>query len=182
MRLLWIGGVLSVVIISTGCSGLVTIYRGSTDAAEVSKEINRVEVPASDRSELRRLADEIRLFLGTPYRWGGTTLEGVDCSGLVQTIYKRVYGISLPRTTRQQYEIGVPLKGSRLRLGDLVFFRLSRRGGVSHVGIYLGEGKFVHASSTRGVLISDLQQKYYRQHFAGARRVLRVQHKRVSDE
>lgn len=164
------------------CSGLVSVYRGPDTGEDIGKQITRVEVQEVERPRLERLASEIRAFLGTPYHWGGTSVRGVDCSGLVQTVFQRVYGVSLPRTTEELYQSGVQLHETPLRLGDLVFFSNGHRREVSHVGIYLGEGKFVHASTSRGVLVSDLRERYYRRHFAGARRVLNFASEEPSDE
>jgi cell wall-associated NlpC family hydrolase len=85
----------------------------------------------------------------------------------------RAYGIALPRTSRAMSRIGQPVSKGQLRFGDLVFFNTNGRG-VSHVGMYIGNGQFVHASTwRRGVLVSSLNERYYRQRFAGARRILR---------
>jgi lipoprotein Spr len=106
-------------------------------------------------------------LLGCPYRWGGTTPEAFDCSGFVRYIYSEL-GVKLPRTARQQFKVGVKVTGAALRAGDLVFFDMMK-GYVSHVGMYLGGGKFIHASTPRtGVRIDPL--KKYAKHIVGARR------------
>ena len=110
-------------------------------------------------------------LLGTPYVWGGTTPNGFDCSGFVQYVFKQS-GISLPRTTTEQYKIGTYVSKSNLQPGDLVFLQNTYREGISHVGIYIGSGKMIHASSSKGVVTSDLSTSYYTQHYYGARRVL----------
>ena len=92
-----------------------------------------------------RVTYNARKMLNIPYLWGGTTLKGFDCSGLVQYIYKRE-GIKIPRTAAQQYKALRKVKRSTIAKGDLVFFHMSRRGRyVDHVGIYIGNGKFIHA-------------------------------------
>ncbi len=108
--------------------------------------------------------------LGTPYRFGGANPRGFDCSGLVQHVF-RSHGLSLPRTVADQARVGRPTR--RLLPGDLVFFRLSGQG-PSHVGIYVGGERFVHASSGRqAVAVDDLAtNSYFRARYAGARRVL----------
>jgi cell wall-associated NlpC family hydrolase len=174
--------VLLLAVLSVGCAGTGTFDRGLDNVSDATAEISRVEVRAEDRPLIERLAAEIKAFLGAPYRWGGVTEEGVDCSGLVQTVFRRVYGLSLPRTTRDLYRTGIRLRGDPLRLGDLLFFRPPGKRNVSHVGIYLGQGKFVHASTSRGVVISSLQEKYYQKHFLGARRVLNEQAVRAIDD
>jgi cell wall-associated NlpC family hydrolase len=116
----------------------------------------------------------IRSYLGVPYKWGGTTRGGMDCSALTRAVYREAYGVELPRTSRQMYGLGkrVPAPG-QLRAGDLVFFRIDTSGpGVSHVGIYVGDGQFAHASSSRGGVIDPLSSPYFDRRYAGARRVL----------
>jgi cell wall-associated NlpC family hydrolase len=107
-------------------------------------------------------------FLGVPYVFGGTTSSGFDCSGFVQHVFA-LLGMSLPRTADAQYDFGHPAIGGP-RLGDLVFF--DTYGGVSHVGIYLGHGKFVHASSSHGVEVSHLSESYWAARYVGAKRLI----------
>lgn len=114
-----------------------------------------------------QLCDLSKTYLGTPYRWGGTTPKAFDCSGFVRYVYSQL-GISLPRTARQQYKTGTKIAGNSLKAGDLVFFDIMK-GYVSHVGMYLGNGTFIHASTPRtGVRIDALQK--YAKHIVGARR------------
>lgn len=107
-------------------------------------------------------------FLGVPYVFGGTTSSGFDCSGFVQHVFAML-GMSLPRTADLQYDVGRPTTGGP-RAGDLVFF--DTYGGVSHVGIYLGQGKFVHASSSHGVMVSHLSDSYWAARYVGAKRLI----------
>jgi cell wall-associated NlpC family hydrolase len=110
-------------------------------------------------------------YLGVPYRWGGTTTAGLDCSGLVQLVYSR-YLANMPRTTYDQWTLGVAVDRADLEAGELVFFNTDGSG-ASHVGIYIGDGQFVHsASSARRVVIDRLDAPYYLAHYIGARRVL----------
>lgn len=109
-------------------------------------------------------------WYGTRYQFGGSSLSGVDCSGFVQQLCAAVFHSELPRTSRAQYQFCHPIEASELREGDLVFFNTS--GGVSHVGLYLQNNKFVHASTSSGVMISDLQEAYYRQRWIGAGRIV----------
>ncbi|MBU8975141.1 C40 family peptidase [Lysobacter sp. MMG2] len=113
-------------------------------------------------------------LVGTPYRYGGNTPEsGFDCSGLVNYVYRDTLALSLPRTSRDLAAFqGPKIVPDRLAAGDLVFFGQS--GNVSHVGIYVGEGRFVHAPSTGGtVRLDHLDGSYWRDHYTGAKRVLR---------
>jgi hypothetical protein len=115
--------------------------------------------------ELFRAIDE---WYGTRYRLGGTTKDGIDCSALMQTLFSTLYKISLPRTAREQYDASRRISRAELKEGDLIFFNTI--GGVSHVGMYLQNNKFVHASSG-GVTISDLYEDYWMKKFIGAGRV-----------
>ncbi len=116
------------------------------------------------------LVNKARSHIGTPYTYGGTTTSGFDCSGYTQHVFKQV-GISIPRTTDQQFAMGAPVAKSDLKTGDLVFFNTSGSG-VSHDGIYIGSGKFIHSSSSKGVMISELNDPaYWGSRYIGARRV-----------
>ena len=106
----------------------------------------------------------------TRYRFGGTTKKGVDCSSFTLQLFRDVYHISLPRTARQQYEISIKVNEEEMQEGDLVFF--NTRGGISHVGVYLVNGYFVHASSSRGVVVSNIREPYFSKRFLGARRIV----------
>ena len=107
--------------------------------------------------------------IGTPYRYGGSGPDAFDCSGLVAYAYQRA-GVAVPRTAAQQYALARPVPRAELRPGDLVFFRLSGRE-VSHVGIYAGDGKFVHAPQAGGqVRTASLDDEWYRERYAGAGR------------
>lgn len=112
-------------------------------------------------------------MLGVKYRYGGTSpARGFDCSGLVQYSHKAA-GINIPRTTGLQYQAVKQISHRNLKAGDLVFFKTSASGDVSHVGIYLGKNKFIHApSSGKHVKISSMDEKYWRKRFTAAGRIL----------
>lgn len=107
---------------------------------------------------------------GVKYRYGGSSKRGVDCSALIQKAYKQSYDISLPRTTTQQAKVGKTVKKSQLKTGDLVFFKTGKKS--KHVGIYMENGKFFHASTKKGVTISRLDNVYFSRHYWKSVRVL----------
>ncbi len=126
--------------------------------------------PAASNAVLMRALG----LVGTPYRYGGNTPEsGFDCSGLVTYVYRDMLALNLPRTSRELAAVqGPKIDPQRLAAGDLVFF--GDPGNVWHVGIYVGEGRFVHAPSTGGtVRLDHLDGSYWRNHYTGAKRVLR---------
>ncbi|WP_051901773.1 NlpC/P60 family protein [Photobacterium sanctipauli] len=110
-----------------------------------------------------------RQWKGTPYRLGGTTRSGIDCSAFVQVGYADVHNLHLPRTTSQQAKLGKWVALNDVQEGDLVFFKTGRN--LRHVGIYVGESQFLHASTSQGVMISSLKNPYWRSVYWQARRV-----------
>jgi lipoprotein Spr len=125
-----------------------------------------MEVELLENDALLAHVDE---WYGTRYRLGGSSKSGIDCSAFVQAIYLSAFGVSLPRTAREQYSLSRIISSTELKEGDLVFFNTT--GGISHVGIYLQNNKFVHASSSYGVIISDMFDPYYVKRFKGAGRI-----------
>ena len=118
-----------------------------------------------------KIVDAAKQCLGVPYVWGGASMRGFDCSGLVYYVLKNL-GYSPNRTATTQYNMGTYVAKSDLKPGDLVFFEGTYAAGISHVGIYVGEGKFIHAPSTGDVVkYSDLSSGYYANHYYGARRI-----------
>ncbi|RYY57006.1 MAG: hypothetical protein EOO09_04220 [Chitinophagaceae bacterium] len=116
-----------------------------------------------------KLIESVDEWYGTRYRMGGTGKTGVDCSAFVQAVCLTTYALALPRTAREQYRTCEKISTTELKEGDLVFFNTT--GGVSHVGIYLRNNKFAHASSSQGVTVSDLFDPYYLKRFIGAGRL-----------
>ena len=116
------------------------------------------------------LLENVDEWYGVRYRTGGNTKTGVDCSGFTVAVYAAVYGIALPRVSREQYRISRKISTTELQEGDLVFFN-TRGSGVSHVGVYLGNNKFIHASVSRGVMVNDIFETYYLQRYIGAGRI-----------
>jgi len=116
-----------------------------------------------------KMFDFIDDWYGTPYRLGGTTKKGVDCSAFSQFLFASVYGLSIPRTAREQYNLTNRISRTELKEGDLIFF--NTHGGISHVGVYLQNNKFVHASTSGGVMISDIFDEYWVRRFVGVGRL-----------
>lgn len=114
----------------------------------------------------------IKQWEGVPYLYGGTTKLGIDCSAFVQRLYEKVYQTELVRTANQQFSSSLYIKDwTKLNEGDLVFFKI-RSSSISHVGVYLGEGKFVHASRTKGVMVSNLQESYWHKYYVGGGKII----------
>lgn len=125
-------------------------------------------ITEKDRELMVRVA---KSFLGLRYTRVGTSINGLDCSAFVQRVFK-VFGIEMPRTTREQYKIGYAVSRDSLCQGDLVFFKRGPSGQPAHVGIYIGHNQFIHTSLKRGrVVIDNLQNRYFSSHFVGARRI-----------
>ena len=146
---------------------VVTLDLGSINAKTFG--LTGFEVPAF---EVQEMLDTALSYLGVPYRLGGASPRtGFDCSGLVSHVFRQTFGLSLPRTAREIARNGAAVARGELLPGDLVFF--NTRGFLnSHVGIYLGDSKFVHAPNARGrVRIDDMDNTYYRTRFNGARRM-----------
>ncbi|OQW91975.1 MAG: hypothetical protein BWK79_15685 [Beggiatoa sp. IS2] len=133
---------------------------------------NKTDKPVVNR-QVETVLSKARRFIGTPYRRGGTSPRGFDCSGLVYYTLKQT-GISVPRSAHDQYLHSTPIKQTELRPGDLVFFKTNRRTSrITHVGIYLGDDRFIHArSGGRKVDITSLSDGYYSTRFVRGGRIL----------
>ena len=138
----------------------------SADGIAGRNTFNALGVYNVDNTSLIKYA---KTLIGIPYKWGGTTKSGFDCSGFIYYAFQKSQGITLPRTTSLLYK-NTGLKVSSPSKGDLVFFDTSSgRTGVSHVGIYIGSNKFIHASSSKGVTITDMDNSYWAPRYLGAK-------------
>ena len=151
----------------------------SPSVAEKGKGKEAVEEPLSkwSSSEERTLfVKVVKNFLGVPYRLGGSTLRGIDCSAFVKKIYE-IFNVSLPRTTREQFRMGKSVPKEDLEEGDLVFFNTNtRRANTTHVGIYIGNKEFVHASSqNQEVKVDNLDMPYFNKRFLRGVRIKEVE-------
>ncbi len=119
----------------------------------------------------QKMMDAILAWIGTPYEYGGEMRSGIDCSAFTREIFKTSASVDLPRTTEEQAKLGNPVEKEKLKFGDLIFFNTSGQN-PSHVGIYIGDDMFAHASVTSGVTLSSLYSSYYKKRYTEARRVL----------
>ena len=137
---------------------------------EVSKS-HPTEIPTLQSFHIEKdLKKTLNQWLGAPYKYGGNSKKGVDCSGFVCAVYLEVYNTKLPRTSKDMYIFSEHIKLKDLREGDLIFFNYTGKG-VSHVGIYLENNKFIHASTTKGVIVGDLNNEFTRKKIVGTGRV-----------
>lgn len=145
----------------------------SKSAAKTAKRTttstSRGSAPATT-SKAAAVINTAKSYIGVPYVWGGMSPSGFDCSGFTQYVLKK-HGITIPRVTSDQFNAGVSVSKANLRVGDLVFFT-TYKPGPSHVGFYIGNGNFIHASSSKGVTISSLSNVYFADKYIGARRVI----------
>ena len=158
---------IKLIFISLALAGCSTAsYKKSVDAAHYT---SRLEA-SNNRTEITtKLMAQYEEWRGVPYSHGGLSKRGVDCSGLVYLTYRDKFGIDLPRSTEQQSRLGIQISPREMRAGDLVFF--SSLFVDTHVGIYLGKDNFLHASTSRGVIISSMNNVYWRDKFRKAQRL-----------
>ncbi|MCX7956374.1 MAG: C40 family peptidase [Endomicrobia bacterium] len=150
-----------------------------------SKYVDKDTINYYEDETIRKIINYALELYTLPYRWGGTNLEkGIDCSFFVKYVYSKI-GINLPRTSREQFKIGVSVEKKDLKVGDLVFFKktkykkiknkLKKYEYINHVGIYLKDNEFIHAArGAKQVTISSLLEPYFEKHYAGAKRVLDI--------
>jgi hypothetical protein len=164
----------------SGCAIILLIMLGacSNTAPVASKSVPLQTEPKKKSIDATLVEDlpsvllrnEFDIWEGTPYRFGGANKQGIDCSALIQKIYLSSFNLKLPRTTARQSRQGYPIQKSKLKVGDLVFFKTSLT--ENHVGIFVGDGQFLHASSSQGVMISALNNSYWRSKYWQSRRIL----------
>jgi len=152
-----------IVLISAliGCSS-------SPDIRSVAVAKDKVSLNNS-RAVKHKLYQQHNEWLGVDYEMGGLGKDGIDCSGFVYRTFRQKLGINIPRSTEQQIKLGTKVSKNKLRAGDLVFFKTATK--VRHVGIYLENNKFLHASTSKGVMISKLDNVYWKQKFWQAKRL-----------
>ena len=147
------------------------LFAGDINRLIASQPVTATTAEPASGGRVQTVLKRALALLGTPYRWGGTSTNGFDCSGMVGYVFKTALGIELPRVSREMASSGTPVERSALTPGDLVFFGVHGRR-VDHVGIYVGEGRFVHAPSTgKDVMVSSLETGYWSGKYMQARRV-----------
>lgn len=149
-------------LLSLACMALLLSACGATQAAREYPESRTTSLSVNDPTS-RSLYHHFQEWKDVPYRYGGLSKNGIDCSGFVYITYLSRFGIQLPRSTELLSRIGTPIRRDDLKPGDLVFFITGRN--VRHVGIYVENGKFIHASKTSGVTLSSLENPYWAQHY-----------------
>ncbi len=161
------------IIMMTVCYGCSSHKSNVHPQPVVKRHVEKhVDMNVSSAPHGHLLLKEAEKWLGTPYKYGGTTRnEGVDCSGLVMSLYNDALSIKLPRNSAAQAEFCNAIDRDKLEVGDLVFFAPRQSGRVNHVGMYIGNGNMIHASGSRGVMISSLSEAYFVKNFYGCGRV-----------
>lgn len=146
-----------------------TVNTSTTINSLQYKYASLLDVPPADitNTSLMQLVDD---WCGVPYSIGGSTMDGIDCSAFSKMLLDSVYGEEIPRTAQEQYDCCKHIKKDKLKEGDLVFFHTMRGSYITHVGVYLQNNKFIHASS-HGVMISDLNDDYWRKTYRASGRV-----------
>ena len=153
------------------CTSAVRFSAANKRVSTVADPVSAKAVKTSEKTE-GHLWQEAATWLGTPYRYGGTDRAGIDCSGLAGYLFREVYGVDLPRTVSAMLKEGRGVGGKNYQEGDLLFFKNSRTGPADHVGVYLGDQQFIHASTSAGVIIDRLDDDFYRKRLITARRYL----------
>lgn len=192
-------GAFSISLVLSGITGCSASGSGDEYSVKTNKKTKKTEEVASltgiqkksliEQSNLETLTNIVSEYsntsvdrdavmiriielINTPYLWGGTTTNGIDCSAFCQRVMKFALGIDIPRTSIMQSSVGDPVDRENLQFGDLVFFN-TMGSRISHVGIYLGESVFAHSSSSGGVKTSSLNEDYYNAKYVSARRVIK---------
>ncbi|OGU60226.1 MAG: hypothetical protein A2V66_13100 [Ignavibacteria bacterium RBG_13_36_8] len=141
------------------------------DAEELIKKYDKVKNLSAALTPREKVLFEIIHFIDTPYKYGGESEQGIDCSAFTQQVFQNTLNVNLPRSASEQFKIGEEVSNkSSLKFGDLVFFDTRKGSYPGHVGIYIGEDMFAHASRSQGVIVSSLKSSYYSNRFIGARR------------
>ena len=162
--------ILSVAMLSS-CHSSKKVTRWE-DPIYARKEEPKSNHPSSSASKAeQKVIDAACAWIGVPYKYGGNTRSGVDCSGLVCMAFETGAGIKLPRSSHEQAQWCKTIARNKAKPGDLMFFSNQKGGRINHVAIYLGDGRVVHSTSSRGVIISSLDESYWSSHYHSCGRV-----------
>jgi len=168
--LLIAAGCLSAVLITSGCSNMVSTEQAFAPAAVRTQPVTAART--QQQADVRNIIyQQYQYWKGTRYAYGGIGKNGLDCSGLVYITYRDELGMEVPRTTAKQMYAGQAVRRDQLQAGDLVFFNTTYKS--RHVGIYIEDDKFLHVSTSKGVMISRLDDYYWKDRFTQARRLIR---------
>lgn len=163
--------IITPLFVLTACSSSTALYQQDQDEEQLNQLIaSQLKTNKPHRYSGitdKRLSKVYQEWAGTRYRFGGTTKNGIDCSGFMQTTFLDAFGVSLPRSTSEQRYVGKAIQRKELKVGDLVFFRRNH-----HVGVYIGNDQFMHSSTSRGVIIESLNDNYWARTYTQSRRVL----------
>jgi len=152
---------------------ILTIFSGCISDKTNAITYHKIKKPSTHKSQnykTKLLYKEYKKWANTPYRYGGTNFKGVDCSALVQHIYKDAFKTKIPRTTKYQIKTGQKVDKKLQKIGDIIFFKTSHKD--RHCGIIIEDGKFLHSSSSHGVIISSINNPYWRTKYLQTRRIL----------
>jgi len=158
-------------LLFTGCSTRHTTLQNNSQKTVHHKQKKSPQSNTTPSNTSYTLYSYYEQWKNTPYKMGGTTKRGVDCSGFIQALFKNVYHLHIPRTTKEQAYYGRGISKKSLREGDVLFFKTSWK--VRHVGVYMHDGKFLHASTSKGVTISSIHSEYWRSHYYMSRRFIK---------
>ena len=161
-----------------GCSTpKQTIATSKTSEPKITPSIEQTSTQTeSSNAQIETLIDEAKQWIGTPYVYGGQSRTGTDCSGFILEIFKKIFQIKLPRSAALQHEYAKPINLEIIAPGDLLFFTTGKSSNrVNHVGLYIGQGKMIHASSSRGVMESGITENYWKKAHHSCGRILNQQ-------
>ena len=157
---------ISALILVSGCA----VHKPNTQYAAPQVYALNSTYDARDKDNAQQLRQQYAKWAGTPYHYGGNSKRGIDCSAFMMRLFEESFRKPLPRTTAQQVKLGALVSKQRLKVGDLVFFRTSRK--QRHVGVFVGQDTFIHASVSKGVTTSKLTNPYWHARYWQSRRIL----------
>lgn len=169
--------IFAIITLLASCSA----KKQAVSTVNAPQRITSGEIIQTSDKQIEQLITEARKWLGTPYVYGGNSRSGTDCSGMIMELFQKVYNIKLPRSAAMQQNYSSEISRNDLSAGDLVFFCTGKsKSRVNHVGLYIGKGKMIHASSSRGVMESGIEERYWQRTYYSSGRV--VEQKKHNDK